>query len=167
MLYDRLVGFVRLSTIIAAIILFIFFILKRTQAVDSIDEVNAFGTGVSEFSRKVNDQNFYFQLTSIIILVAILFGVVPFPGSSMLKELLEYNHSDKGLTQHNYTKNHSDKGLTQHNYTKNHSKKTGNLEFPKPKPLDSNLLSSSKFEPDVTFGKGFDSELRSGPIFEM
>ena len=153
MLYDRLVGFVRLSTIIAAIILFIFFILKRTQAVDSIDEVNAFGTGVSEFSRKVNDQNFYFQLTSIIILVAILFGVVPFPGSSMLKELLEYNHSDKGLTQHNYTKNHS--------------KKTGNLEFPKPKPLDSNLLSSSKFEPDVTFGKGFDSELRSGPIFEM
>lgn len=79
MLYEKFLDLVRLAFYISVAFTGIMFIVKRVEADNSKHAHNKYDGELSRYDIKISEQNFYYQITVVLLLGFIFFSVIKPP----------------------------------------------------------------------------------------
>ena len=98
MLYEKFLDLLRLAFYASVAFTAITFMIKYTQATDKINDVNKYASGLSVYEEKTGEQNFYYQLTVVLLLGYIFFSVIKPPSWHLVEGFFKKLEEIIGLT---------------------------------------------------------------------
>lgn len=79
MLYEKFLDLIRFCFYISVAFTGIMFIINRVEADMKEDNFNRYEAGLTAYEKKTSEQNFYYQLTVVLLLGFIFFSVIKPP----------------------------------------------------------------------------------------
>lgn len=98
MLYEKFLDLIRLCFYGSVIFTSIMFIINRVEAESKIDDVNKYASGLSVYEKKTGEQNFYYQITVVLLLGFIFFSVIKPPSWHLVEATFKKIEEFIGLT---------------------------------------------------------------------
>ena len=101
MLYEKFLDLLRLAFYASVAFTAITFMIKYTQAKDNIDDFNRYSADLSQYESVTGEQNFYYQLTVVLLLGYIFFSVIKPPSWHLVEGVFKKLEEAIGLTVSN------------------------------------------------------------------
>ena len=98
MLYEKFLDLIRLAFYASVAFTAITFMVKYTQATDNIDDFNRYSPDLSQYESVTGEQNFYYQLTVVLLLGYIFFSVIKPPSWHLVEGFFKKLEEVIGLT---------------------------------------------------------------------
>ena len=98
MLYEKFLDLLRLTFYASVAFTAITFMIKYTQAKDNIDDFNRYSADLSQYESVTGEQNFYYQLTVVLLLGYIFFSVIKPPSWHLVEGFFKKLEEIIGLT---------------------------------------------------------------------
>ena len=98
MLYEKFLDLLRLAFYASVAFTAITFMIKYTQAKDNIDDFNRYSADLSQYESVTGEQNFYYQLTVVLLLGYIFFSVIKPPSWHLVEGFFKKLEEIIGLT---------------------------------------------------------------------
>lgn len=79
MLYEKFLDLIRLVFYVSVAFTGIMFLVNRSNAEKKVDNFNRYDAGLTQYEQRTSEQNFYYQITVVLLLGFIFFSVIKPP----------------------------------------------------------------------------------------